>query len=155
MEISFPPNWGAPAKASIDPLVSWTEIPNDGIKYFSGTATYRLDLDAPQDWFKPDAKIILDLGEVKEIAEVWVNGKPVGEILWKPPYRADVTAALVPGKNHLEIKVTNLWPNRLIGDQQPNAKPYAWVDYRPFKDSTPLLESGLLGPVKVLSVTTH
>jgi hypothetical protein len=150
-EISFPPKWGAPPEASIDPLVSWTDIPNDGIKYFSGTATYQKELDIPQAWLKSDAKIILDLGSVKDIAQVSVNGKPVGGILWKPPYRADVTSALVPGVNQLEIKVTNLWPNRLIGDTQPNAKPYAWVDYRPFKPSTPLLDSGLLGPVKVLS----
>ena len=106
----------------------------------------------PQGWFKPGAKIILDLGLVKEIAEVSVNGKPVGGILWKPPYRADVTSVLNPGNNRLEVKITNLWPNRIIGDQQPNAKQqYAWLDYRPFKASTPLLESGLLGPVKILS----
>ncbi len=154
-EISFPPNWGAPPKASIDPLVSWTEIPNDGIKYFSGTATYQLDLTAPPAWFKPDAKIILDLGEVKEIAELSINGKSAGGILWKPPYKVDVTSVLIPGINHLEIRVTNLWPNRLIGDQQVNAKPYAWVDYRPFKASTPLLQSGLLGPVRVLSEVAH
>jgi hypothetical protein len=110
------------------------------------------EINAPQAWFKPGAKVILDLGAVKEIAEVSVNGKAVGGILWKPPFRADVTAALKPGKNRIEIKVTNLWPNRIIGDQQPNAtRKYAWLDYRPFKASTPLLESGLLGPVKVLS----
>jgi hypothetical protein len=150
-EISFPSGWGAPSSATIDPLVSWTFIPNDGIKYFSGTATYHRDIDAPQAWFKPGAKILLDLGSVREIAEVTLNGKPVGGILWKPPYQVDVTTALALGLNHLEIKVTNLWPNRLIGDQQPGAKPYAWVDYRPFKASTPLLDSGLIGPVKILS----
>jgi hypothetical protein len=141
---------------SFDRLVSWTEIPNDGVRYFSGTATYSQDVNAPPEWFKPDAKIILDLGVVKEIAEVSVNGTPVGGILWKPPYRADVTSTLKPGINHLEIKITNLWPNRIIGDQQPNAtKKYAWLDYRPFKANTPLLQSGLLGPVKVLSSTTR
>ena len=151
-EVNFPPNWGAPPKVSFDRLVSWTEIPNDGVKYFSGTATYTQEIDAPAAWFKSDAKVILDLGVVKEIAEVSVNGTPVGGILWKPPFRADVTSVLKPGTNHLQVKVTNLWPNRIIGDQQPNAKKkYAWLDYRPFKASTPLLESGLLGPVKLLS----
>jgi hypothetical protein len=150
--VSFPPNWGAPPQARFDKLVSWTNFPDDGVKYFSGTATYVKEINAPQAWFKPGAKVILDLGAVKEIAEVSVNGKAVGGILWKPPFRADVTAALKPGKNRIEIKVTNLWPNRIIGDQQPNAtRKYAWLDYRPFKASTPLLESGLLGPVKVLS----
>jgi hypothetical protein len=151
-QVSFPPNWGAPPQARFDKLVSWTNFPDDGVKYFSGTATYVKEINAPQAWFKPGAKVILDLGAVKEIAEVSVNGKAVGGILWKPPFRADVTAALKPGKNRIEIKVTNLWPNRIIGDQQPNAtRKYAWLDYRPFKASTPLLESGLLGPVKVLS----
>ena len=135
-----------------DKLASWTENPDEGVKYFSGTATYSKDLVAPAGWFKPGAKIILDLGSVKEIAEVSVNGKAVGGILWKPPYRADVTSLLHPGSNHLEVKITNLWPNRIIGDQQPTAKQqYAWLDYRPFKANTPLLESGLLGPVKILS----
>ena len=92
---------------------------------------------------------------MKEIAELSINGKSAGGILWKPPYKVDVTSVLIPGINHLEIRVTNLWPNRLIGDQQLNAKPYAWVDYRPFKASTPLLQSGLLGPVRVLSEVAH
>ena len=155
-EISFPPNWGAPPKVSLDKLVSWTEIPNAGVKYFSGTATYTREINTPADWFKPGAKIVLDLGVVKEIAEVSINGTPVGGVLWKPPFRADVTSDLKPGTNHLEVKITNLWPNRIIGDEQPNTKKrYTWLDYRPFKASTPLLESGLLGPVKILSSTTQ
>jgi hypothetical protein len=153
-QISFPENWGAPPQIKMDPLVSWTEYPDYGVKYFSGTATYKKEIDAPVSWFKPGAKVLLDLGEVKEIAEVSVNGKPVGGILWKAPFKADVTSVLKPGKNHLEVKVTNLWPNRIIGDRQPNAtKKYAWLDYKPFQADTPLSESGLLGPVKVASVS--
>ncbi len=99
---------------------------------------------------------MLDLGTVKEIAEVSINGKPVGGILWKPPFQADVTSALKPGSNHIEVKVTNLWPNRIIGDRQPNAtKKYAWLDYKPFRADTPLLESGLLGPVKLSMVVSQ
>jgi hypothetical protein len=110
------------------------------------------EINASPAWFKPGTKILLDLGTVKEIAEVSVNGMPVGGILWRPPFRADVTSALKPNKNRIEIKITNLWPNRIVGDQQPNAKKqYAWLDYRPFKANTPLLTSGLLGPVKVVS----
>lgn len=153
-QVDFPPNWGAPPRVSFDQLISWTECPDDGVKYFSGTATYSKDISAEASWFKPGAKVLLDLGLVKEIAEVSVNGKPVGGILWKPPYRADVTSSLHPGNNHIEIKATNLWPNRIVGDQQPTAKrQYAWLDYRPFKASTPLLESGLIGPVKVVRET--
>jgi hypothetical protein len=154
--VSFPPNWGAPPQVRFDKLISWTNSADDGVKYFSGTATYSKDVVAPQSWFKPGARVLLDLGAVKEIAEVSVNGKAVGGILWKPPFRADVTSLLHPGSNHLEVKITNLWPNRLIGDQQPNAtRKYAWLDYWPFKANTPLLESGLLGPVKILSSTAR
>ena len=155
-QVSFPPNWGAPPQARFDHLFSWTSYPDDGVKYFSGTAAYTKDVDAPRAWFKPGAEVILDFGTVKEIAEVSVNGRPVGGILWKSPFRVDVTSALKPGHNRLEVKVTNLWPNRIIGDRQPNAaKKYAWVDYKPFQADTPLLESGLLGPVRLLRVVTQ
>ena len=82
-----------------------------------------------------------------------MNGTSLG-ILWKRPFEADVTRALKPGANHLEIKVTNLWPNRMIGDQQPgNAKRYTFTDYKPYTKDSPLLESGLLGPVTLGTVT--
>jgi hypothetical protein len=107
-------------------------------------------IDAPQEWFKPDSKVMLDLGTVKEMAEVLVNGKPMGGVMWKPPFVVDVTGALKPGSNEISVKVTNLWPNRMIGDLQANAtKTYSWTDFRPFKADSPLLESGLLGPVTV------
>ncbi len=148
--VTFPPNLGAPAQADFASLASWTENPDAGVKYFSGTATYRKQVNAPKEWFKPGAKVMLDLGAVKEIAEVEVNGKPVGGILWKPPFTVDVTRALKPGTNEIGVKVTNLWPNRMIGDLQPGVtKTYTWTDFRPFKADSPLLESGLLGPVTV------
>jgi hypothetical protein len=153
-EIDFPAHWGAPPKFTLEKLTSWTDVPNDGVKYFSGTATYKKDVNVPQEWLSSGAKILLDLGAVREIAEVSLNGKAVGGILWKPPYRADIAAALQPGVNHLEVKITNLWPNRLIGDQQPDAHQYAWIDYRPFKASSPLQPSGLIGPVEILQETT-
>ena len=82
-----------------------------------------------------------------------INGTPVGWILWKPPFQVDVTGVLKPGKNHIQIRVTNLWPNRMIGDQQPSAlKKYAWTDYRPYTKDSPLLESGLIGPMTVSSI---
>lgn len=153
-QVSFPPNWGAPPQAQFDKLVSWTDSADQGVKYFSGTAVYSKDFDVPARWFHQGTKVMLDLGTVKEIAQVSINGSPAGGILWKPPFRADVTSALKPGRNHIEIKVTNLWPNRIIGDRQPDAtKKYAWLDYKPFRADTPLLESGLLGPVKFSSVS--
>jgi hypothetical protein len=149
-KVAFPSNLGAPAEADFPSLISWTQSGDAGVKYFSGTATYRKQIEAPKDWFKQGAKVVLDLGTVKEIAEVKVNGKAVGGILWKPPFRVDVTQALKPGANQISVKVTNLWPNRMIGDLQPGVtQTVTWTDFRPFKADSPLLESGLLGPVTV------
>ena len=153
-EVSFPPEGGAPPQVWLDHLISWTAHSDEGVKYFSGTATYTKEIEAPPEWFRSGAKLVLDLGKVKEIAEVAVNGQPLG-ILWKPPFQADVTAALKPGANRLEIKITNLWPNRLIGDQQPSAtKKYTFASYQPYTKDSPLLESGLLGPVTLSAVTS-
>ena len=91
----------------------------------------------------------LDLGDVKDVAEVAVNGKYLG-ILWKTPFKVDITAALKGGSNQLVIDVTNLWVNRLIGDQQSYAvKKYTFTDFTPYKADSPLLPSGLLGPVRI------
>ncbi len=153
--VTFPPDRGAPAEARLDRLISWSDSPDDGVKYFSGTASYRKTLDAPAAWFHPNAHIWLDLGTVKELAEVELNGKPMG-VLWKAPFRVDLSAALRPGPNELVIKVTNLWPNRIIGDQQPGVKrTYTFVGLKAYEASSPLLPSGLLGPVRLSSVTTR
>jgi hypothetical protein len=104
---------------------------------------------APATWFKPGAHLWIDLGEVKNLAEVTVNGKPLG-IVWHKPYRVDVTGVLKPGANQLTIKVTNAWVNRLIGDQQPDATvKYTFTTVKPYKADSPVLASGLLGPVTV------
>jgi hypothetical protein len=150
-QVSFPPNWGAPAQLALDRLTSWTNSSDPGVKYFSGTASYSKDVTIPTDWLKSDGKLILNLGSVKEIAEVSVNGKPVGGILWKPPFEADITGALKSGINHLDIKVTNLWPNRMIGDQQPGVeRTYTFTDSKFYKANSPLMDSGLLGPVQIV-----
>jgi hypothetical protein len=120
------------------------------VKYFSGTAIYTKAIDAPSTWFKSGAHLWLDLGDVKNLAEVSVNGKPLG-IAWKPPFRLDMTGALKPGPNQLEIKVTNLWVNRLIGDEQPGtAVKYTYTTQQFYQSNSPLLPSGLLGPVRVI-----
>ena len=171
-EVSFPPGWNAPAKATFESLQSWTENSDPGVKYFSGTATYTRDFDLPADLPGARRELWLDLGAVKNLAEVSLNGKSLG-ILWKPPFRVNVTAAARPGRNTLEIKVTNLWPNRLIGDEQlpPDCEwngkalkrwPQWLLDGKPSptgrvtfttwhhwnRDAT-LLDSGLLGPVTI------
>jgi len=172
-DLTFPTNWGAPEKVTFEKLMSWTESTNSGVKYFSGTATYTKEIDIPAADLGSGRGLWLDLGRVKNLAEVFVNGKSLG-ILWKPPFRVNLTGMAQPGKNKLEIKITNLWPNRLIGDEQLpddrqwNGKRLAewpqWVlDGKPSptgrftfttwhhwtKDDA-LLESGLLGPVQLI-----
>jgi hypothetical protein len=125
------------------------------VKYFSGTGTYTKTIQAPADWFKTGAKLWLELGDVKNLAEVAVNGQPLG-LLWKTPFRVDMTSALKAGTNTLEIKVTNLWVNRLIGDQQPGAaKKYTYTAVQFYRANSPLLPSGLLGPVRILRSMTE
>lgn len=148
-QLSFPPGLGAPAQARFERLQSLTDSAHAGIKYFSGTVTYTKTLQATVDASQPGARLYLDLGTVREVAEVIVNGKSMG-VAWKPPYRVDVTPALRTGENRLEIKVSNLWRNRMIGDKQPGATPIAYVTHDPFKADSPLLPSGLLGPVSLL-----
>ena len=116
-DLQFPPNWGAPARVTLDRLISWTGHSNAGVKYFSGTATYRKSFSVTRQMLRPGHRLYLDLGDVQVIAEVKLNGKDLG-ILWKPPYSAEVTGVVIPGDNALEVKVTNLWPNRMIGDEQ-------------------------------------
>ncbi len=149
-DVAFQTDRGAPAKISLDALGSWSESSDPGVKYFSGTATYTKTIEAPAEWLKPGAKLWLDLGDVKNIAQVSVNGRPFG-IFWKPPFRVDVTSAFKPGANALEIKVTNLWVNRLIGDQQPGVvKKYTYTARQFYNADSPLLPSGLIGPVLIV-----
>jgi hypothetical protein len=152
-EISFQPDRGAPSKITMDNLASWSENPDAGVKYFSGTGTYTKTILVPDDWFKKGERLWLDLGVVRNLADVLVNGKPLG-IIWKRPFRVDVTDVLKPGENKLEIKVTNLWVNRLIGDQQPDIpKKYTFTTQAFYKADSPLLPSGLIGPVQIVSLS--
>jgi hypothetical protein len=148
-KVSFQPERGAPNSITMDKLASWSDNSDKGVKYFSGTGTYTKTVTAPAEWFKAGSHLWIDLGDVKNLAEVTVNGKPLG-VVWHKPYRVDVTGALKPGANELTIKVTNAWVNRLIGDQQPDEKvKYTFTTVKPYKADSPLLASGLLGPVTV------
>ncbi|HEY4324027.1 MAG TPA: glycosyl hydrolase [Mucilaginibacter sp.] len=151
-DLGFQKDRGAPEKISMEKLDSWTANADNGVKYFSGTATYSKKITASASWLKKGDRLWLDLGDVKNIAEIIVNGKSMG-ITWKKPFRTDVTGALKPGENTIEIKVTNLWVNRLIGDQQPGVSTKITYTTMPFYNaSSPLLPSGLLGPVQLISV---
>jgi hypothetical protein len=113
--LQFPTGWGAPPKVSIDKLISWSDASDAGVRYFSGTANYRTTFGSPK--MNSDCRMFLDLGRVEVIAEVWLNGKALGTF-WKPPFVSDITGLLRSEANELEVRVTNLWPNRLIGDEQ-------------------------------------
>jgi hypothetical protein len=173
--VTFPPDRGAPQSAVFDRLVSWTERPEDGIRFFSGTAIYRREIEVPSAMVAEDTKVFIDLGKVEVIAELFINGENAG-ILWKPPFRAELTRFLRSGPNQLEIRLTNLWPNRLIGDEFKPAYITKWIGgrmagewpdwimegknvpdtgrvtfttWRHYTKESPLVPSGLLGPVSI------
>ncbi|GAB3908795.1 glycosyl hydrolase [Larkinella knui] len=149
--VTFQEERGAPRQATFTTLASLTENADPGIKYFSGTATYTTTVDVPA--VTKNASYILDLGEVKNIAEVIVNGKRVGTV-WKKPFRIDIAEALKTGRNTVQVNVTNLWVNRLIGDAQPGVTSKITFTTMPFyRADSPLLPSGLLGPVRLLVAT--
>ena len=153
--MKFQEKRGAPAEATFETLTPWNENKDNGIKYFSGTGTYTRTVNAPAEWFREGTQLWIDLGTVKDIAEVVVNGKSLG-IVWKTPFKIDVTSALHKGDNQLEIKVTNLWVNRLIGDRQPGAKEkITFTITEPYKADSPLKPSGLLGPVRVIRISQN
>ncbi len=126
-KIAFPAGWDAPAEATFDELIQWNEHSNDGIKYFSGTATYTKSIPASAaPGVLAADRVMLDLGVVKDFAEVTVNGKKY-PVLWKEPFRLDVTDAVKGAKTiDLEIKVTNLWANRIIGDDRLYPEDCVW-----------------------------
>jgi hypothetical protein len=148
--VAFQPHRGAPANAVFENLNSYTENADAGIKYFSGTALYTKTFML-EDAAIQKGKLVIDLGEVKNLAEVIINGKNLG-VVWKKPFRLNISDAVKAGENQLEIKVVNLWVNRLIGDLQPEAKEKITYTTMPFyQPNSPLQPSGLLGPVNIIS----
>lgn len=149
-DVSFDPKWGGPERVTFETLTDWTERPEDGIRYYSGTATYRKSFAAP-DAVKYE-QLFLDLGVVNYLAAVRINGKDLG-VLWTAPWRVEITHAVKSGSNLLEIDVVNLWPNRLIGDRKlPPEKRFTETNLI-VKPGWELLPSGLLGPV-TLQITS-
>jgi hypothetical protein len=147
--VRFDPKWGGPGVVLFPQLVSWTQRPEEGIKFYSGTAVYETSFDLPESLRSPKRELVLDLGKVKELAEVRLNGKNLG-VVWAPPFCVDVSSAIQPTGNKLEIEVVNFWPNRIIGDQSlPPEKRLTKTNITKLTKDTPLIESGLLGPVTV------
>jgi hypothetical protein len=172
--VRFPPGEEGPAEIKLDHLISLSQHGEPGVRYFSGAATYRTTFQVPQELFGKDRRLTLDLGKVQVMAAVAANEKQLG-LLWKPPYEIDVTEALRPGANTLDVRVVNLWINRMVGDEElpedsdrnpdgtlkkwPNwvleGKPSptgrrTFTTWRLWKKGTPLPESGLIGPVRLI-----
>jgi hypothetical protein len=171
-ELSFDPKWGGPENIVFDSLVDWTSRPEEGIKYYSGIATYHNTIKLSENTIADkNTELFLDLGEVNNLARVRINGKDVG-VVWTAPFRIKMTGAVVSGENQIDIEVANLWPNRLIGDEQKpddgikngkwpewiqNGKPrtsgrYTFTTFKHYNADSPLLKSGLIGPVKIMEV---
>jgi hypothetical protein len=145
--VRFPPGWGAPESVLWNGLLSWTESDDPGIRYFSGTASYTAEFELDGPLAREGQAALLDLGSLREVAEVTLNGRDLG-ILWKEPFQADITGAMRPGRNVLEVKVTNLWHNRLMGDLlDPGHKSAARTNMT-FK-AQELVPAGLFGPVTI------
>ena len=164
--VAFDTVWGGPAQVKFDSLYDWTASKVDGIRYYSGEAHYRktFDLTLPQH-----GRVYLDLGKVKDMARVRLNGKDLG-VLWTAPWRVDITDIARAKGNKLDITIANRWPNRLIGDErlpddgikgdkwpewlekgQPRTSGrFTFTTYKHYTKDSPLLPSGLLGPVRVV-----
>ena len=158
-EVFFPEGWGAPERIIFPDLISWTKSEHEGIKYFSGTATYKKTFQHDiHSSMKKNRKIYLDLGDISKVGEVWLNDRSLG-ITWAEPYRFDITNILRDGDNILTVEISNTWSNRLAGDavtgekntntniETTNIKGLNKV-YVPWAE-VPLIKSGLLGPVTI------
>jgi hypothetical protein len=148
--VNFDPKWGGPEKVVFDQLINWTNSPDPGIKFYSGTAVYHTTFTLPAQ--STEGPLWLDLGEVDVVAAVRLNGRDLG-VVWTKPARVDITAAVKAGNNDLEITVVNLWPNRLGHDESlPKEQRLTETNIHKFSPASPLLPSGLVGPVSVLTV---
>ncbi len=148
--VNFDPKWGGPEKIVFDQLMDWRSSPDPGVKYYSGTAVYHKQFDLPGT--SANDRLLLDLGEVDNVASVRLNGKELG-VIWTKPATVDISSTARTGENDLEITVVNLWPNRLIRDESlPKDKRLTETNIHKFGPASPLLPSGLVGPVKLLSV---
>lgn len=146
--VTFQSGRGAPVSAELASLSSLSDNADPGIRYFSGVATYRKSFRLPKG-VKAGAPLWLDLGRVGDLAEVWVNGKQLGSV-WHAPYRIDIGSAVRSGTNKLEVRIADLWVNRLIGDAQSGAQKITWTALPTYTPAAPLRPSGLIGPVQFM-----
>lgn len=170
--INFPLKQDVSKDMIFKELTSWTSSSIDEVRHFSGTATYRKTFSIPSKLIGKDYSLELDLGSVRVIAEVIVNGKNLG-ILWKTPFRVNLDGVAKAGKNEIEVRITNLWANRLIGDdrlpedfewgewtlkswptwltkgEKRNSERTTFTTWKHWTKDSSLQPSGLLGPVLI------
>jgi hypothetical protein len=149
-QVAFQEGRGAPAKATFTGLSPLNQNAEQNIKYFSGIATYTNSFVTPKGW-KRGQPLWLDLGEAKEVAEVTLNGK-LASYAWHAAYRGDLSALAKPGRNTLQVRVANLWINRLIGDAQKGETKITWTPGRTYLPGAPLRPSGFIRQPDVESV---
>ncbi len=149
--VSFQEGHGVPSGVVMEELTPLNENSDVGIKYFSGVSSYRTTFDVTSG-MQQLSSLLLDLGKVGDLAEVLVNGKSAG-IAWLPPYRVDISGLTTVGENQLEIRVANRWVNRLIGDMQPDAEKITFTVTPTYQADAPLRESGLMGPVTLMTTS--
>lgn len=147
-ELTFDPQWGGPKTAQLwKNLQDWSKQTNDGIRYYSGKVIYKTTFTLSE--VPKNQRLYLHLGEVRDIAEVRLNGTNLGTV-WTYPWQVEITQASHTGLNTLEIVIVNEWVNRLIGDTRLNQEQrFTWSTHNPYKPDSPLLPSGLLGPVTI------
>lgn len=153
-DVKFNTKFGGPERAVFEQLSDWSLNDDEGIKYYSGIATYSNIFDMPKGVSLEEERFIIDLGNVKNLARVVLNGQEVGT-LWTYPWKLDITDKLVEKDNRLVIEVANLWVNRLVGDLNLKAqgkKGYTFTTYNPYDAKSPLKPSGLLGPVTIKKI---
>lgn len=151
--VKFDTKWGGPASAQFETLQDWSTHVDEGIKYYSGKAIYSKKITIAKELIN-DKSLFIDLGIVKNIAQVKLNGKDLG-VVWTSPWRVNIAGTVKQGENLLEIEVINLWPNRLIGDAAlPKEKQLTHTNIQ-FKKDEKLLPSGLLGPVTLLTINSQ
>lgn len=138
----------------LDVLQSWTRFDNPALKSYSGTLEYTREFDLGAGWLAGRSGIVLAMGKVHELAEVELNGQRFNP-LWKPPFNVEVSGAVRSGRNELRVRVTNFWPNRIIGDQLlPPEQRVTGTNIRKLTGETSLMDSGLIGPVRLRPALT-
>jgi len=142
--VSFDPKWGGPSSVTFAELTDWARHSDSQVRDYSGKAVYRTVFDAPI----LGVPLSLNLGRVKNLASIKLNGRDLG-VVWSDPWRVEIpSGVLKPKENHLEVTVANLWINRLIADSGlPESQRLTKTTYNPYRADSPTVESGLLGPV--------